>query len=125
MTPFPVANPPGVPTHFEIVFIPIDSTRVDRRLMGGARFRLPTEHRLKPFLEVNGGLVRLTTRYEPGSYRDEGNIATRPFAEAGGGISVSLSGRTALEATYRIGQVVEEYNNDGAQSLGLGIAVGF
>ena len=121
---FSTAAPPGsLPV--DIVIIAIDNTRVDRRLTGGARFRLPTPHRLRPFAEVNAGWARRTTRYLPGTIRDEGSTEVRPLVEAGGGISVSLSSRTALEASYRIGQLVEEFTSDVVQAFGLGVAVGF
>jgi hypothetical protein len=121
----PVAPPSviGIPTAIILVFV--DSTRVDRLLTGGVRFRLPTSHRLKPFAAVHAGLARMTNRYVPGSITDEGSIDWRPLVEGEGGISISVVNRFAVEMSYRVGSATRDYNSDVVQSVGLGVALGF
>jgi hypothetical protein len=121
--PLAPANVIGIPT--TIVFIEIDSTRVDRLLTGGVRFRLPTSFRLKPFAAVHAGLARVTDRYVPGSIEDEGSIDWRTLVEGEGGISIAVVNRLAVEMSYRVGSATRDYNSDAVQSVGLGIALGF
>jgi len=127
VAPKPRANAVPAPPGFAY-FVFVDSKRVDRRLAVGARFRVP-DRRLAPFAEVNLGRARLTTRYVPGSVPgsvpEEGSIETRPFVDVGGGLSLSLSDRTAVEASYRVGRVIANHNQDTLQAVAIGVAVGF
>ena len=119
----PVAPAGSLPV--SIVLLEIDSTRVDRVVTGGARFTLPTSHRLKPFAAVHAGLARVTYRYVPGSIDDEGSIEWRTLVGGEGGISIGVVNRLALELSYHIGSASRDYSNDLVQSVGLGVAVGF
>jgi hypothetical protein len=113
----------GIPT--AIIIVLADSARVDRVVTGGVRFRLPTSFRLKPFAAVHAGLVRVTTRFVPGSIADEGSIDWRTLVEGEGGISISVVNRLAVEMSYRVGSASRDYDIEVVQSVGLGVAVGF
>ncbi len=116
-------GPPGVPNRVTVVFV--ESERIDRRVSGGVRFRMP-DRQLTPFAEANVGVARFTVRYQPGGALPwQGGIDSRTFVDAGGGLSLSLNRRVAVEISYRLGKVVEQYNRDVFHSFGGGIGVGF
>jgi hypothetical protein len=119
----PFAPAGSVPV--SIVLLEIDSTRVDRVVTGGARFTLPTAHRLKPFAAVHAGLARVTDRYVPREIEDEGSIDWRPLVAGEGGISIAVVNRVAVEMSYHVGSASRDYDTDLVQSVGFGVALGF
>ena len=119
-----VATDPVSPGTVTIVVLGIDTTRQDRRLTGGVRFRAPAWYRLEPFAVVNVGIARVTERYFPNVLGDQGTTRFELLTEGGGGLSLAVTDRVKLESSYRIGRI------EGAlpftvHAFGGGVAVGF
>lgn len=69
-TLFPDASPEDL---FVLVFVG-DSVRVDHLLSGGVRLRLPVVWpSVKPFVDAEAGINRVTVRYLPNPYGVEGD----------------------------------------------------
>ena len=107
-----------------IVALGIETTRQDRRLTGGVRFRAPSWHRFEPFAVVNVGVARVTDRYLPNVLGEQGATRLEILEEAGGGLSLAITDRLRLESSYRIGRVEGGYPFT-VHALGGGVAVGF
>jgi len=119
-----LADPGTSPGPVQIIAFLIDSIRQDRRLTGGIRLRAPIRFRLEPFVVANAGLARVTERYASNPFGDEGLSGFHPLVEGGGGLSLRLTDRVALEASYRYGRVIWTYGFD-VHALGGGLALGF
>ena len=109
---------------FTVVAFLIESVRQDRRLTGGVRFRAPARYRLEPFAVINAGIARVTERYAPNPFGEEGTTSFELLTEAGGGLSLVLSDRLKLESSYRVGRTGGNYPFT-VHAFGGGLAVGF
>jgi opacity protein-like surface antigen len=121
LTLFPNASPEDL---FVLVFIG-DSVRVDRVLTGGVRVHLPVAQRwVRPFVDAEAGVTRVTVRYEPNPYGREGDTNRRMVLTVGGGLSIPLAHRIDVELGYHYGRLVRDSTNHHVNALTTGIAVG-
>ena len=115
---FPDPLPPG----YSVRLVFLESVQLDLFATTGLRFRLPTRRWVKPFGDASVGLARVTTRYIPPPAKEGRD--TRMLVALGGGVSLPMTDRVAIEVGYYFSRLLTHSNDRNASKLHGGIAVG-
>jgi hypothetical protein len=110
--------PPGYPVRIVL----LERTQLDYFALGGVRLHVPATRWLEPFGEASVGFARVTTHWIPAPAFV--GHETRALVELGGGVSLPMTNRLALEIGYRFSRPHAYTDSRNASKLHGAIAVG-
>lgn len=94
------AAPGSTPAFIE--FLVLEWSRLDRRVLAGARLTTPRRGPAWVFAEASGGMVRRREVLSSGRFGLQSTVITNPVFFIGGGVG-ARAGVLELEAGYRLG----------------------
>jgi opacity protein-like surface antigen len=110
--------PPG----YAIRIVFLERAQVDYFALAGVRLRAPTRRWLNPFGEASIGFARITTHWIPAPAFV--GHETRALFELGGGVSLPMKNRLALEIEYRFTRPQAYSGSRNANKLHAALALG-